>query len=380
MGKSLTGRKLPVGVTQRKDGLYTARYTDQAGRRIEQYFHNPQDAKAWLDAEKHFCSHVARNVDQHMTVDQWFNYWIEHIKEPTVRYNTCRNYRERYRFNIGPVIGQMRIRDVKTLHCQMVLNEMEADYSCSTIEQTRIQMCSMFYYAAINQVIPISPVNKMIKVPKEAEKKIRYFTLDEELRFLEEAKSRSNYGQYLLALNTGMRVGEIMGLRWGDIDFENRFIHINQTMEFRFSVQEYHVGPPKTPHSKRRIPMTDIIYNMLKDRYDHRKERFVKEKQWEEYVFLNRKGIPVKNTAYNTALCKICDDAGVKRLSMHSLRHTYATRCIEAGMRPKTLQEILGHAHLSTTMDLYVHNTDEEKVNEQKKFESSFEDRFKIVL
>ncbi len=85
-----------------------------------------------------------------------------------------------------------------------------------------------------------------------------------------------------------------------------------------------------------------------------------------------RKGSPVKNSTYDTALYKLAEKAGLEHFSMHTLRHTFATRCIEAGMRPKTLQEILGHANIGITMNLYVHNTEDEKEKEIKKFEEAF--------
>ena len=86
--------------------------------------------------------------------------------------------------------------------------------------------------------------------------------------------------------------------------------------------------------------------------------------EWADQVFLCRKGEPVKNSTYDTALFKLCDNVGIKRFSMHILRHTFATRCIEAGMMPKTLQKILGHSNIGITMNLYVHITEDEKHKE----------------
>ena len=91
---------------------------------------------------------------------------------------------------------------------------------------------------------------------------------------------------------------------------------------------------------------------------------------FKDSVFLSRKGEPTKNSAYDTNLFKLCDKAGIDRFSMHVLRHTFATRCIEAGMKPKTLQNILGHSKLAITMDLYVDVTDDEKTKEVEKVES----------
>ena len=88
------------------------------------------------------------------------------------------------------------------------------------------------------------------------------------------------------------------------------------------------------------------------------------QEEWYEFIFLSRKGEPVKNSAYDTALFKICDKAKINRFSMHVLRHTFATRCIEGGMMPKTLQKILGHSNIGITMNLYVHITEDEKQKE----------------
>ena len=90
-----------------------------------------------------------------------------------------------------------------------------------------------------------------------------------------------------------------------------------------------------------------------------------------EFVFLNRKGEPTKNSAYDSTLFKICDKAGIPRFSMHVLRHTYATRAIEGNIRPKTLQVILGHSNVGITMNLYVHVTEDEKGKEVEKIEKA---------
>lgn len=92
--------------------------------------------------------------------------------------------------------------------------------------------------------------------------------------------------------------------------------------------------------------------------------------EFKDFVFINKKGMPTKNSTYDVHIAKLTKMAKIKNFSMHTLRHTFATRCIEAGMRPKTLQQILGHSSINITMNLYVHVTDEEKTKEMKKFET----------
>ncbi|MBQ5850384.1 MAG: tyrosine-type recombinase/integrase, partial [Lachnospiraceae bacterium] len=110
---------------------------------------------------------------------------------------------------------------------------------------------------------------------------------------------------------------------------------------------------------------------ILKNQKEKLKTIKVINMEFKEFVFLCRKGEPTKNSAYDSTLFKLCDKAGIDRFSMHVLRHTMATRCIEGGMRPKTLQVILGHSNVGITMNLYVHVTEEEKYKEVEKIENA---------
>lgn len=275
VGKDLKGKELGSGICQRKDGKYSARFTSVAKKRVEQHFDTITEARKWLAEAKYEDEHCNIGASSQMTVNSWYEYWITNIKEKTTRYNTARSYRERYEHNIRDVIGSMIISEVKPMHCQQVLNLMQEKYKGSTIEQCRITMASMFYYAYENQIISSSPVIKSVKSPKPAEKKIRFLTLEEQRKFLEVAKGTSNYYQFLFILNTGLRAGELAGLRWCDVDFKNRTISINQTLEFRYGYKEFKVGEPKSKSGYRTIPLTDTAYNILKiKKKNSKKERY----------------------------------------------------------------------------------------------------------
>lgn len=372
MGKDLKGKELGAGIVQRKDGKYAARFVSKTKKRTEKHFNKVSEAKKWLAEAKYEDEHSNIGASSQMTVNAWFDFWIHEIKEKTTRPNTVRNYRERYEHNIRDVIGNMVISEVKPMHCQQVLNLMEERYKGSTMEQCRITMAGMFFYAQENQIIPLSPVTKSVKSPKRIEKKVRVLTLDEQEKFLKAAEGTSNYYQFALILQTGLRTGEMIGLKWEDIDFQKRIISINRTMEFRYGNQEFTIGEPKSKAGYRTIPMTQTAYDLLKAKEEERYVRKILDFRYKDFVFINRKGTPTKNSAYDTALYKLADKAGIPRFSMHTLRHTFATRAIEAGMKPKTLQEILGHANIGVTMNLYVHITEDEKEKEIKKFEQAF--------
>ena len=272
-----------------------------------------------------------------MTVDAWFEFWIENIVGDLAP-NTRRNYRERYVNNIQSVIGKMPLRDVRPMHCKKILIEMDADYAGSTIRQTYIAMGTMFRSAVMNGMIPKHPMDgvrytKPVRLPSE----IKYLTVEEQEKFLEAAK-----------------------------------------------------GPPKTVTSYRTIPLTNRAFDILIA--VHASKEFRKQSPaldqtltyvdrrtgqnstlvMRDLVFINfRTGEPSKNSSYDTHLYKICDENGIKRFCMHTLRHTYATRAIESGMQPKVLQKLLGHASIQTTMDKYVHVTDDSLVAGVRQFEAN---------
>ena len=365
MGKNLKGKELGEGIYQQANGTYCARFVDRFGKRKAKRSKKLQEVRQWLADATYIDEHSDIEQATNMLVDAWFEYWID-VKKKTVRPNTVRNYTERYNKNIQKVIGKKILTEVKPIHCQKIFTNMaDEGYKTSTIYQARITLFNMLEFAKENDVILSNPCKKSVKsdMGKPSQKK-EALTLDTQKKFLEYATGQSYENQYRFVLQTGLRTGELIGPKWEDIDFTKKTLKIQRSMEYRHSVGEWRIGEPKSKSGYRTIPLTDEAVRILIAQKEKNKNIKEIQEEWSEFIFLSRKGEPVKNSAYDTALFKICDKAEIKRFSMHVLRHTFATRCIEGGMMPKTLQKILGHSNIGITMNLYVHITEEEKQKE----------------
>ena len=392
MGKSLKGKELGKGIGQRKDGLYYARCTDKAGQRLERCFQSLKEAKNWQKEQQYHQVHPEPKtpVPVQMTVNEWFDFWQANLLTGLAP-NTVRNYRERYERNAKAILGKLLLTEVKPMHCKAVFNSMTGTYAGSTIRQAYIALGAMFKAAKENGLIEKHPMDGVrFDSPVKAVDEIHFLTVSEQKAFLEAAKHSHNYNQYVLILETGLRTGEMIGLTWDAIDWDKHTLTVNKTMEFRHKQHEWRAGPPKTKTSYRTIPLTDTAYQILWNLYlgrEYRKEspeldkvltyidrRTAKQAtlHMRDLVFINwRTGEPAKNSSYDTHLYKLCDKAGIERFCMHALRHTYATRAIESGMQPKVLQKLLGHASIKTTMDRYVHVTDDTLFQAVRQFQNA---------
>lgn len=151
-------QRIRQGYLSKKDGLYSARYVDEQGKRHKKYFPTLPEARNWLKQAKEApIPEDELFIPSEMTVDTWFEFWINNIVGDFSP-NTRRNYSERYRHNIQPVIGKMRLTDVKPMYCKMVLNRMDATYAGSTTRQTYIAIGTMLRSAVMNDLIPKHPM------------------------------------------------------------------------------------------------------------------------------------------------------------------------------------------------------------------------------
>ena len=184
MGKDLRGREMGEGIMQRKDGRYSARFTSRRGRRVEKCFDTVADARKWYMRNKLQDEQEGEeSIEYTMTVDQWFHYWLKTFKS-NLSPNTIRNYTDRYYSDVKNAIGDMLLVDVKAMHCQQILNNMEPYYAKSTIYQTYICIGSMFKSALKNDLITRHPLDGVDFKCNKMKKPIRFLDLEEQNIFL----------------------------------------------------------------------------------------------------------------------------------------------------------------------------------------------------
>lgn len=364
MGKNLNGNELGKGLTQEKTGLYLARYVDRNGKRQSKRFKKLQEARKWLADSIFLDEHSNPMYPGNMTCNAWFATWIE-MKKTSVRPGTVEVYTSYYNNTVKDIIGDMQLSDVKPIQCQMILSKMaERGYHQGTIKHTRIVLYGMFEAARENDIIISNPMKRSLKIEIGKPAKVREaLSLEDQKKLFKTLIGHKYENQYCFAMQTGLRVGELVGLKFEDADLKNRTLRIRRTMKYDHTSKEWRSGPPKSAAGNRTIPLTDLAIDILKKQKEQNSKLKVVPLEFREYVFIDESGL-IKYGSYDSALGWVCKKIGIKPITMHNLRHTFATRCVQSGMAPKTLQTILGHSTINVTMDLYVHTTEEEKCRE----------------
>lgn len=385
MGKSLTGKELGQGISQRADGRYQARFTNRFGKRKTIYAKTLHEIRQKLRNEQYEDDKKLNVLTSDMTLNEWFDIWMETCKK-NCRDSTRYSYTTSYN-RIRNSVGWRKISSINLIILQQAFNELKTDASRKDTRRILIDMYNKAVDADLvvkNIALQINTVVSKDSNPEEP----RVLTEAETSLFLKTAEKYRYFNEYSLALETGMRIGEILGLKWSDIDFVNRAIYVNRTLVYikceekghpKYGKWMFNFHPPKTDKGKRRIPMTMKAYTILKQQ-ELRKATLVAKgyaapENYEELIFTTSRNTPISprdtDKIMQVISQEICEASHeFEPLSPHTLRHTFATRCIERGMNPKTLQKILGHSSIQVTLNLYCHVTDDTLDSEMSKFEA----------
>lgn len=317
--------------------------------------------------------------DGTITLAQWFNVWISVYKHNAIRESSKAIYTYLFEHYVSPALGDKLLRDISSLDCKMLFNVFDdAGLSFSTRSRLKYVLDNLFELAHADSFMPHNPL-KGLHVTKGSVKERRVLTLSEQSEFLKMSKESFYENLFVVALCTGLRIGELGALTQSDLDFERKLIYVTKTIVHRrFSESDscytFKIQPPKTRTSKRIVPMTSQCADALRRQIDLRNDVLSCPSAkpvpgFSDLVFVSTKGRPVTASIVYTAIASVVKRInrgrdGVfefKPFSSHTFRHTFATRCFESGMNAKTVQVLLGHASINMTMDLYTHVTEEKK-------------------
>ncbi len=393
MGKDLKGKELGTGLRQKSNGVYSARYVDRFGNRKEIYDRNLINLKRKLNTALYDDANGNSVEDNSITLSQWFKSWIEVHKYKVIRNNTKMYYTQLFTKHIEPSLGRKKLKDVTQLNIRALLKELDQKgYHYETKNKVRIMLLDMFDKAMIDNYVLKNPC-KGIRLARDEKKEMRVFSREEQAEFFECSKGTFYDNLFVVAVSTGLRQGEICALTWDDIDFERKEISVTKTLLYQKlegdTQKEFHINPPKTRTSKRTVPISRQCEIALKKQYIQRNNVMSRKSAkpsegFENLLFTTKYGTPICNQILLDAIKRIIEEINLCRdeleqfemFSPHCFRHTFATRCFEAGIQPKTVQTYLGHATLQMTMDLYTSVLENHKQEEMQKLENVLNDVF----
>lgn len=391
MGKDLKGKELGKGILQKKSGNYEARFTNRFGKRVSITGLDLKDVKRRFN-EAIYEDEKEINVRNNIKLNEWYEKWMGVYKYDSIRENTKRHYSQIYKKHIAPTLGNSYIHNISQLQIRELLKKLKKQgYQFETVNKARVLLVDMFNKAMNDEFIRRNPA-KGITIKRDEKKDIRVLSVEDQIDFFNCCKGTFYDNFFTVALQTGMRVGELAALRWKDIDWDKNEIIISRTLVYQKyegdTQKTFHFEPPKTKTSYRTIPISKICEMALKKQFVQKRVIEVKappskkpDEKFRDLLFTTTHNTPLNAQIVIDAIERIVNEINLTRdfidefepFSCHCFRHTFATRCFESGIKPKTVQSYLGHASLQMTMDLYTTVLPEHMHSEINKLEESFD-------
>lgn len=368
-----------------KNGRYDARFVDRFGKRQSISGKDLKDVKRRYN-EALYENEKQINIKQSIILDEWYSEWMNVYKFDVIRENTKRYYNQIYKKHISPTLGKLNLTDIDQLTIKKLIKKLKQDgYGYETQNKVKVVLIDIFNKALTNEYIRKNPA-KGISVKRDEKKEVKVLSEEEQILFFDCAKGTFYNNLFVVAVSTGMRIGELAALRWSDIDWETNVIKVTRTLVYQKyegdEQKSFHFENPKTATSKRNIPINHQCEMALKRQYMQKnviaqkapKSKSV-DKQYADLLFTTKFDTPINSQIICEAIKKVVDEVNLTRdyvdeievFSPHCFRHTFATRCFESGIQPKTVQAYLGHASLQMTMDLYTSVMPKHMSNEMDK-------------
>ncbi|MGX8851188.1 tyrosine-type recombinase/integrase [Amedibacillus sp. YH-ame10] len=390
MGKNLKGREIGKGISQRKDGTYMGRFVDRYKNRQTFYDKDLKMLRRRLEKERHDSEYGLLLNGCNITLADWFDEFVKLYKVGYVKETTIYRIKQTFSPCRSDVIGMMKLCDIRAFHIQRLFNELhEKGYTYGTLNMFKSLLKEMFKKAIGNGFATFNPCESIV-LPKKVKYESRYLTEEEQTMFLESAESYQHYDIFCANLSCGARIGELLGLKWGDIDFEHKKIFIQRTLHYARlkddEVCHFFFTTPKTEDSKRVIPLLSDMEKVLKRVL--RKQLAIKAlhaSQWKQVepfvdmVFTTQQGVPIRYGDVNRTIKNVVMKANLleeeiaklenrdpyylEPFSPHCFRHTFVTKCKKSGVSYETIKNYVGHSKIEMTA-YYDHNKPEMDIDD----------------
>jgi integrase len=363
---------------KRKDGRWCAKYKigldEKTGKTKYGYIYGESatDIETKLTEIKNDIQKGTFINRNDITVKEWIEFWLQNYKKISVKDSTYLSYEEMYLYYIKPHIGDIKLQKLTAEQIQAFINTLTKKSSPRTIQYT-MRILSMALSQAAKNGIIFKNNAKLTTLPKQNTKERRVLTIEEQENFVETIKGHSEERVFKFLLSTGVRIGELLALEWSCVDYELQQITIKKRLKRLH--KEISISSPKTTKGQRVIPILPETVLLLKEqKIKQSEQKFKAGKAWHRnnYVFTTGIGTPLSNHNLNRSLEKICNKINMEKFTVHTLRHTFATRGLEAGIELKVMQELLGHASLAVTADTYSHVLPNHKKDSMDKLKGKF--------
>ncbi|MFD4315271.1 tyrosine-type recombinase/integrase [Streptomyces sp. NPDC058548] len=345
-------------ITQRKDGRFQAAvYVLQPdGTRARKFAYG----KTWAecDAKRRALLEKAENgipvPTRSAKLSEWLPYWLDNVVQPRRKLSTYDKYEAHVRLYLVPVIGSKRLESLSVADVRRFLVQLEKKTTAATAKESH-RVLRTALTAACREELITRNVATLVEPPRPKTRELSPWSLDETLDFLAAARRDPLYAAFVLAITMGLRRGELVGLRWADIDLDKRVLYVRQQTQRRRGV--LYDDDPKG-RRRRTVPLPAMCIAPLRwhrMRQNDQRARAGEEWKGTDYVFTTRTGSPVEPRNVYRSFTRVAASAGLRVIRLHDARHGCATLLTAAGVAPRVVMEILGHSQISITMDVYTH-------------------------
>lgn len=364
------------------NGLFEKRFTVD-GKRYSAYGHNVKECTENETLMREEIKAGLYTSNRNITLDSYFDEW-EKSRTGVIKDSSIKMNRSRYNNHIKSVLGETKLQKIEKREIVKLQQNLAQRLSASTTNSVIVLLKTVLNAAVDDEIIIKNPAAsvkplRMDDRPKASETIHRALTREEQQAFIQEAKQEWLYEFFCFSLCTGMRLNEIVALKWQDIDYINNVIHVTKTVSWKQGGGIIETSP-KSETSKRDIPMNDTIKKVLQMQRKKMAMIYgeIVARKMDSNIFIGSNGskaVASSTVAFsiNNVLKRLRQQGiEIERFTHHAFRDTFATRYIEEGGNMQTLQKILGHSSLAMTADLYAHVLPSTKQQEMKQVENGF--------